>query len=560
MSKKQAQLAAVPLGGVGEIGMNLMVYEYGNEMIVVDTGVMFADANTPGVDVIVPDTRYIRDNIDKLKGVFITHAHEDHIGAIGYLWDDFGDVPVFVSPFAKYVLDDKLSKVGIKPAKGRVNVVREGKSYKAGSFEVEYVGISHSILEAYSLAIRTPLGLVLHTGDYKLDDNPLFKQATNVARFKELGEEGVLAFLGDSTNVFNPNPAGSEGDLAKRLAEQMKGIKGRIVLAAFASNTGRVLAAFQAAAKQGRKICCLGRTVNNMIQYAKGTGYFPEGLGNYIVSPDEAAQLADDKVLIFASGTQGEPQASLSRLAEGNNVRGIKLKKGDTVIMSSKMIPGNERPILNVINLLLRQGVVVKNELTDHDIHVSGHGGRPEIEQMYAYTKPQIVVPVHGEFAHLQEQARVAKEAGVPTQLQILNGDKAVLAPEPKVVRNHAFAGRSFVDGYAILDKEDQFIIDERKKLMYNGVVSVAIARDSETFELVSDASISTQGLIDVVTNADVIEQCISRITEVLEVTFPDNRLDDTTRAGEVITQVVRKVFSTERGKKPVIMVNVVES
>lgn len=555
-AKKKPVLSAMPLGGVGEIGMNMMAYECDQEMIIVDTGIMFPDEKAPGTDVVLPDTRYLQEHVNKLVGVFITHAHEDHIGAIGYVWEELNGKPVYVTPFSKLVLDNKLKQLGIKPAKGQVVVVNEGERHKAGAFDVEYIHITHSIPEAYALAIRTPHGTIMHTGDYKFDDNPALGPKTNEKRLKEIGDEGVLVMLGDSTNAFKKTPAGSEAEVVERVMELIDGCDGRIVLSSFASNTYRVLKICEEAAKKGRKIAVLGRTVQNMVAYAKELGFFPAGLANSMIEANEVKGLPDNKVLIFASGTQGEAQASLTRLANGDNVRGIALKKDDTVILSSKMIPGNERGILDVFNKLLMRGCKVINEAMD-DIHVSGHGGQPEIKRMYDLVRPQIVVPVHGEYAHLQEQERFAKECGIKQTFLITNGRKVVFGPgDPYVVESGFRTGRNYVDGYNILE-DDQFILRDRLKLAYNGVVVVSIGIDRETSQVVGGPQIQSMGLIDESIQGDMLTAAEQKARQMIDTTFPDSKVDDVLRLQEVVSATVRKLISSERGKKPPVLVTV---
>ena len=554
---KKARLAALPLGGVGEIGMNMMVYECDDDMIVVDAGISFPDDKLPGTNVVLPDTKYIRENIKKLRGVFITHAHEDHIGGMPYLWEDFGDAPVYVSPFASKVLENKLSQVGYKPGK-RMKVTEEGKKYKAGSFEVEYVHVPHSVPEMFSLALHTPHGVVVHTGDYKFDDNPVLGPKANEKRFKELGDAGVLAMLGDSTSVFNKGDAGSEGDLAESLEKILKKQKNRVFFSTFASNTGRLIKMIDIASKHDRKTVLMGRTAQNMVKYAKELGYFPGSLTNYLISSDQAAGMPRDKVMVVASGTQGEPQSSLTRLSQGHNIRGVKIEAGDTVIMSSNMIPGNERPILDVRNALLALGAKVITRETEHT-HVSGHGGQKDMKRMYDLLRPQIVVPVHGEEAHLQGQAEFAKKLGYKKVLPIRNGKKASLGPDKVEIMNNTFhCGINVVDGYNILD-EDMWIMQDRRKLSYEGVAVVTFAVNQQSREIASDVTITTRGVLDPNLQGDIITQAEKFANQALETVFPDGKVDDYTRVEEVLSQTVRKAINQERGKKPMIIVQPVE-
>lgn len=560
-TKKTRRLAALPLGGVGEIGKNLMTYECDGSHIAVDCGVSFPNERHPGVDIVLPDTRHLRDLGDKLKGIFITHAHEDHIGALAYLWHEF-DCPVYVSPFARLVLEDKL-KQNQQDANKRIVTIEEGKTYSAGAFDVEYILMTHSIIEPYALAMHTPYGTVVHTGDYKFDSNPLMVPKANQQRLKELGEQGVLAMFGDSTGIFTTGSAGSEGDLAPRLAKILEDAPQRLFFSTFASNTPRIIEMVQAASKAGRKTAIIGRTAQKMIEYAKKCGYFPGSLTNWIISPEEAAGMPPEKTMVIAAGTQGEPRSSMTRLSQGDTLGGVKVERGDIILLSSKMIPGNERPILDVCNNFVRLGATMLTEEIA-DVHVSGHGGKEEMQQMYSLLKPQIVVPVHGEEAHLMAQAEWAKACGVPQTAQVRLGQKLVLSePEstatPYIMNNTFPSGENYVDGFNILD-DDAWILQERRKMSFEGLVCVAFAVNEQTRELVGEPTIDTRGLIDPQLQGDLTSLAAKRAQDVLETVFPDGRITDLIQAQEAVTKTVRKVFAAERGKKPVVVVQAVQT
>ena len=562
---KQKHLAALPLGGVGIIGTNMMVYDCDGDLIVVDAGVSFPDETAPGVDVIIPDTRFLREHAKSIKAVFITHAHEDHIGAVGYLWDDFAGAPVYASPLAQMVIAGKLQELGIQPKKGQLKTTTVREQYVAGPFSVEYVPVSHSVPESFSLAIRTPYGTIVHTGDYKFDEDAPFGQKTDEARFAEIGKEGVLAVFGDSTNILNPNVTGSEGPVLVHLTKLISEAKGRVFFAAFASHFGRTFEVAKVAAKNGRKVCFLGRTINKFIAHSKVLGYWPKELNNWVVDAEEAAGLPAEKVFVFASGTQGESGSSLTRLSQGADVRGLKLKQGDTVIMSSRMIPGNERGILNVINGLNTITTNVVTELTDRETHVSGHPGRPDVQRMYKLLKPTYVIPVHGEPYHLLAHGEFARTEGY-TPLQLKAGHKLVLAEETEdgkpfkpyqTVKTFPH-GFNYIDGLNILEN-DPLILKERKRLGYDGLVVAALAIRTTTGEWVSDVSLSTRGLIDEVLQADVMKSAVNKTSQALEAVFQNGRIDDRTRAAEVISQTLRRHFKHERGKQPATVIQFVE-
>lgn len=565
MSKKH--LAALPLGGVGIIGMNMMVYECDGSYIVVDAGVSFPDETCPGVNAVIPDTRFLREHAKHIKAFFLTHAHEDHVGGLGYVWDDLGGAPVHASPFGMEVVRSKLSELGIRPEKGQLITTTVREEYTAGPFKVEYVPVSHSIPEAFGLAIKTPYGTIMHTGDYKFDEAAPFGQKTDEKRLGELGNEGVLAVFGDSTNAMKPTESGSEAPVIEHLSEVIKNTKGRVVFAAFASHIGRTLQLAEVAAAQGRKICFLGRTIGKMTGHAKTLGFYPNSLKNWVVDAEEMSSLADDKVFIFASGTQGEGGSSLTRLSQGNDVRGIKLKPADTVILSSRMIPGNERAILNVINGLSEIGVKVISELNDEKIHVSGHGGIPEITRMYNLLKPKYVVPVHGEPMHLRAHGELAKKLG-SQPLKLRTGQKLVLAERAEdgsisdkkpYVQSHSYPhGLNYIDGLNILD-HDPVVLKDRRKLAYEGVVVAAVALRKNNGEILSDVSVTSRGLIDERLQADLLKACSTNSMKMLEKLYADGIVDDRNQASEAIQQVVRKLFRQIRGKQPTVLVQFVE-
>ncbi len=574
---KQKHLAALPLGGVGIIGTNMMVYDCDGDLIVVDAGVSFPDESAPGTDVIVPDTRFLREHAKQIKGIFITHAHEDHIGAVGYLWDDFAGAPVFASPLSQMVIQGKLAELGIKPGKGQLRTTTTREEYVAGNFRVEFVPVSHSVPEAFGLAIRTHYGTIVHTGDYKFDKDAPFGQVTDEKRLAEIGAEGVLAVFGDSTNVLNPKETGSEGPVIEHLSKLVTDTKGRVFFAAFASHFGRTFEIAKVAAKNGRKVTFLGRTINKFIQHSKQLGYWPKELNNWVVDAEEAAGLAPEKVFIFASGTQGEPGSSLTRLSQGADVRGLKIRSGDTIIMSSKMIPGNEKGILAVINGFALAGANIITELTDKNIHVSGHPGAPDVKRMYKHLKPKYVVPVHGEPIMFKGHAELARAEGY-TPVLLKNGHKLVLAEpareaepaqegkeakQPKPFKPYLTQktyphGFNYIDGLNILENEP-LILKERRKLGYEGLITASLAIRTATGEWVGDISLATRGVIDEVVQADIMQGAVAKTTQALEAVFQNGHIDDRTRAAEVVSQTLRRHFKHERGKQPTTVVQFVE-
>ena len=543
----------LPLGGLGEIGMNLMVYECDGEMIVVDAGITFPDNWTPGVDVVLPDIAYIRENIKRLKAIIITHAHEDHIGAMPYLWEEM-PVPVYLSRFARMVLDDKMRQVGLDK-QVPVHEVIPGKAFKIGKFELEFANITHSIPESHSVMIRTPYGNLLHTGDYKFDPAPTLGDKSDEDRLKSFGDEGVLAMMGDSTNIFYPKTSGAEGAVQESLDKILNGRKNRVYFCTFASNVGRVKTALELALKHKRKVALWGRSMQKMLRYARDCGYIEDALYDNVIDPFEAMKLPRNKVLVLVTGSQGESRAALAKLANGDI--GLELTPGDTVILSSKIIPGNERVIYNLMNKLTKIGAEIVHEKSDF-VHVSGHAARDEISHMYALIRPEISVPVHGEYQHLKAHADFAKELGVKKQFLIENGTRLYLGPDKaEIVKEDIQHGRNYVDGLNILD-EDRYIIRDRRNLASDGVVMVSAAIDMRGRQLAAAPIVRSMGIIDEELQADLIAAAVTAATSAAKKELKGAKSVDAPSVEEAMRVAVRRLFKQERGRKPITVATVV--
>lgn len=471
------ELVFLPLGGSDEIGMNFNLYGYGpprhRKWIVVDLGVTFGGTDTPGVDIIVPDPTYIEAYADDIIGIVLTHAHEDHIGAIGRLWPRL-KAPLYATPFTAWLIREKLRDAGLGEVK--VNEVPLGGSLDLGPFHIELITLTHSIPEPNGLAIHTPAGVVLHTGDWKIDPDPLLGAPTDVERLRRLGDEGVLAMVCDSTNVFVDGESGSEADvriaLNKLIAEQ----RGKVAVACFASNVARLDSVCRAAQANGRRVCLVGRSMHRMAAAAKSVGLLGD-LPDFIEEQDAPA-FPDDKILYCCTGSQGEPRAALSRIAEGSH-RHVSLSAGDAVIFSSRQIPGNEVGIGRLQNRLAERGVRIHTPEEHPGIHVSGHPCRDELAQMYQWARPQIAVPTHGERRHLLEHVAFAKDMQVPQALAPRNGDLIRLAPGPAEVIDEVPAGRLFLDG-VVLTPEGGPAIRERRHAAVNGLLICSVALEDK--------------------------------------------------------------------------------
>ena len=559
MAKKASQqgLTALPLGGLDEIGLNLMVYECDGDMILVDVGLTFPDEYAPGADIVVPDVSYIRDNVERLKGIFITHAHEDHIGALPYLWEELGKAPVFATKFTERVLTGKMEQFDLLPPEYNIHVTEEVERYKAGCFEVEYVSITHSVPGSAALIIRTPYGNIVNTGDYKLDRNPVLGGPSNLERLKQVGEEGVLALFGDSTDIFGDGEKPSETELSENLDVVIAGQPKAIFVSPFASNFERILSVSEIAVKHGRKICYAGRSIQNMVQYAKECDFFPDYLSEHVVDMSQAKKVARDKILYFVTGSQAQPNAMLNRLSSGDEFRGVQICEGDTVILSSRHIPGNERPIQHMMNKLTKIGARV---LSGHNefVHVGGHGHKDETKQVYELLKPQYSVPSYGTYTHLKEHQKFVEDNKLAQCLFITNGDKLHLAPEEPKIIERIDTGRCYVDGYNILD-EDKFILRERRQLSFDGLATVTLGIDFRSKAIVFGPIVKTKGIIDENLQDDVLDLAISEVERSLAGKYKNGRIDDPLEAEEVMRQAVRRAFGRERGRKPVTVPLVVE-
>ena len=538
------ELLFLALGGSGEIGMNVNLYGTQGKWLMVDCGITFGDANYPGVDVILPDLQFIEERLDDLLGIVLTHGHEDHIGALPYLAADLG-VPLYATPFTAGLIYGKLEEEGITD-KVELNVVKEEGPFSVGPFTMTYTPLAHSIPEGNAILIETPYGKVFHTGDWKLDDAPALGGASTAAELTAIGDDGVLALVCDSTNVFNPEASGSEADVRKGLDEVVAAIKGRVLVTTFASNAARLQTLGEVAADTGRQLCVAGRSLDRILRVAKATGYlrdFPE-----TIDFETAMRLPPNQVMIVATGGQGEPRAALNRIAEDTHV--LKLHAGDTVVFSSRQIPGNEIAIGKIMNTLAGKGVDI---ITDRQafVHVSGHPGRPELAEMYRWIRPEIILPVHGEVRHMHEQARFALEQGVPQAINQVNGDIWRLAPgKPKQV-GHAPAGRLVLDGDVILPA-DGATITERRRLALYGQISVAVAIQGN--RLKGAPQIRVQG-VPVEEDRDAfLEEAAEAAAEAVK---KDGR--DIEKLRESLRLAVRRVAVRFTGKKPVVDVLIVE-
>ncbi|WP_420142853.1 ribonuclease J [Sphingomonas sp.] len=545
MTKPGKELLFLALGGSGEIGMNVNLYGCDGKWVMVDLGLTFTDPAYPGVDLILPDLDFIERQRDNLLGIVLTHGHEDHIGAIPYLAADLG-VPLFATPFTAGLIKGKLAEEGIAD-QVELRIIESEGSFQLGPFGFRYVPLAHSIPEGNALLIETPYGNVFHTGDWKLDEEPLLGTPSTAEELTEIGDAGVLALVCDSTNVFNDSASGSEAAVREGLDAVIRAATGRVLVTTFASNAARVQTLGQVARDCGRQLCVAGRSLDRIVRVAKSVGYlqdFPP-----VIDFDAAMKLPPSQVMIIATGGQGEARAALSRIAFDSHQ--IKLSAGDTVVFSSKQIPGNEMAIGRIQNALAGRGVTMITDRQAH-VHVSGHPGRPELELMYKWIRPEIILPVHGELRHMAEQERFARSLGVPRGIVQQNGDLLRLAPDgPKKIGNER-AGRLILDGDVILPA-DGSTMNERRRIASYGAIAVTVALDN-TGRLRGEPAIASQGVPVEEDKADFVAEAQDAAAEAVA----KNRKKDEAALREAIRLAVRRVATAWTGKKPVVDVGLI--
>lgn len=533
------ELLFLALGGSGEIGMNVNLYGCQGKWVMVDLGLTFADPAYPGVELILPDLSFIEERREDLLGIVLTHGHEDHIGAIPYLAADLG-VPLYATPFTAGLIRLKLEEEGLAH-EVKLNVIDNEGSFALGPFGFRYVPLAHSIPEGNAVLIDTPHGRIFHTGDWKLDEKPLLGAPSTPAELTAIGDEGVLALVCDSTNVFNPEASGSEGDVREGLMATIAGAKGRVLVTTFASNAARLQTLGEVAVATGRRLCVAGRSLDRIISTARNAGYlrdFPP-----MMDWDDAMALPRNEVMVIATGGQGEARAALSRIAFDSHP--IKLAEGDMVVFSSKQIPGNEIAIGRIQNALAAKGVLM---VTDRqaEVHVSGHPGRPELEAMYRWIRPQILLPVHGERRHMAEQARLGLAAGIPHAVVQSNGDLLRLAPGVPDIIGREANGRLVLDGDVILPA-DGVTMNERRKIALHGQISVAVALNPQG-RVIGQPALRTQGVPVEEDKAAFLEEAAA---DAAEAVVKGSRDEEALR--ERVRLAVRRAATRWTGKKPVV-------
>ena len=541
------ELVFLPLGGAGEIGLNLNLYGLDREWLMVDLGISFADDTLPGVDIILPDPSFIAARRQDLHGLVLTHAHEDHLGAIPYLWPSLR-CPIWCTPFTAAVLRRKLDEHNLKDVP--VHVVAPGERFSVGGFDCCLIPVTHSIPEAHALAIRTPLGNILHTGDWKLDPAPLVGPSSATDELEAFGREGVLALVADSTNVLNPGTSGSEAEVRDSLMRLVGEQSTRVVLTTFASNIARLDTAIKVARQVGREPCAIGRSMRRMLEAAREVGYLQDV--PVLIDERAAAELPRNRVLWIATGCQGEPRAALARIAAGQHPS-VRLDPGDVVIFSSKIIPGNERTLYNLHNSLVARGIEVITE-HDHFVHVSGHPCRDEVEQMYRWIRPRIAIPVHGEARHLHEHLALARRLEVPEPVEARNGHMVRLAPGPATIVEEVPIGRLVPENSHLLGADDD-LYRTRRRLMAHGTIIAGLVLDSYG-SLLAAPQLSTFGAVDLEREPGLKDEVVDDIEDAIEALEDQIALDDE-RIREAVRGAIRRAFRLPRDKRPIIEVQI---
>ena len=551
---KETKLKIIPLGGLGEIGKNMTVVEYRNDIIVVDLGSIFPTEDMPGVDLVIPDTTYLKQNSDKIRGYFITHGHEDHIGAVPYVLRSV-PAPVFGTRLTLALCEHKLKEHRLMGA-APLNVVEAGDSVKAGCFTVEFIHVNHSIADACALAIHTPVGVIIFTGDFKVDYTPLDDTPIDLGRFAALGQQGVLALLADSTNVERPGYTMSERKVAATFDQQMEIAEGRVIIAMFASNVRRIQAVVDSSVKHGRKVCMIGRSMVNVSKIACQLGYLkiPEGS---LITTDDLDRFPDDRITVITTGSQGEPMSGLSRMAFAEH-RKLEIRESDMVIISANPIPGNEKSVSRVINQLIYIGANVIYEALA-EVHVSGHARQEELKLIHSLVKPKFFIPVHGEYRHLYHHANLARSLGMPEDnIQMAEiGDIIELGQDSINVTGVAPSGNVLIDGLGIGDV-GAVVLRDRKHLAEDGLLIVVMGLDHELGTVVSGPDIISRGFVYVRESDELVDGAREAAVRAIDAFGPIDSTDWNRLKNDVRESVQRYIFDAIK-RNPMILPIIVE-
>ena len=553
MGKFQNKVQIIPLGGLGEIGKNMTVFRYGDDMILVDAGLMFPEDDMLGIDLVIPDITYLIENQDKLKGIFLTHGHEDHIGALPYVMKQI-DCPVYGTALTLGILQGRLKENGVSSENCRT--VKPGDKITAGAFKLDFIRVNHSIPDAIAIAINTPIGTIIHTGDFKIDHTPVDGQVTEFNKFAEYGDRGVLALMADSTNAERPGFTPSEKMVGKTFDDEFRYAKNRIIVATFSSNVHRIQQVIDAALKYDRKVAVIGRSMVNVVNIAKELGYLkaPEG---EIIDIDETNNYTPDKIVIITTGSQGEPMSALTRMAM-NDHKKVDIMPGDTVIISATPIPGNEKLVSRTIDHLYKLGADVIYEKSN-GVHVSGHASQEEIKLMHNLVRPKFFIPVHGEFRHLIKHANLAQSLGMPKENIVIaeNGSVIELTKNSIGVNGKVPAGKVLVDGLGVGDVGN-IVLRDRRQLSQDGIMIVVVTIDKENCHVVSGPDIVSRGFVYVREAEGLMDEARDKVQQALE-RCEDNGISEWSAIKSTVRDSLGRFLYERTRRRPMILPIIME-
>ncbi len=551
--REQKKLSIIPLGGLGEIGKNMTAFVYGNDMILVDAGLAFPDDDMLGVDLVIPDTTFLQENKEKFKAIFLTHGHEDHIGALPYVMKDF-DVPVYGTPLTLGILSGRLKENGVSDSKCKM--VKPGATVRAGAFRVEFIRVNHSIPDAVALAIHTPVGVIVHTGDYKFDQTPVDGQVADYAKLAEIGHKGVLLLMSDSTNIERTGYTPSEKSVGKTLDEQFRLAKNRVIVATFSSNVHRIQQVIDAAVMTRRKVAVIGRSMVNVVNISIEMGYLKVPAG-VLIDIDECRNYAPRQIAIITTGSQGEPMSALTRMSN-NDHRKVSIMPGDTVIISATPIPGNEKGVARTIDNLYKQGAEVVYG-REQGIHVSGHASQEEIKLMHRLIHPKFFMPVHGEYRHLVKHKKLAMQLGMPKENIVIaeNGSVVELTRDSIGISGKVTAGRVLIDGLGVGDVGN-VVLRDRRQLSQDGILIVVVTIDHSTYRIAAGPDIVSRGFVYVRESEELMEGARDRVLSTLDKCHENNITEWSALKSAVRDSLGRYLFDKTR-RRPMILPLIME-
>lgn len=553
MDKTLKKLNIIPLGGLGEIGKNMTAFRYDNDLILIDAGLMFPEDDMLGIDLVIPDITYLIENQDKLKGIFLTHGHEDHIGALPFILKQL-DVPVYGTALTLGILEGRLEEAGVSTA--NLNVVKSGDRVRAGVFKLEFMRVNHSIPDAIGMAIHTPVGLIVHTGDFKIDQTPVDGQVMELNRFAEYGDRGVLLMMADSTNAERPGYTQSEKFVGETFDNEFRYAKNRIIVATFSSNVHRIQQICDAAVRYGRKVAVMGRSMVNVVNISLKLNYLnvPEGV---LIDIDEIRNYTNDKIVVICTGSQGEPMSALTRMSMGEN-RKVQIVPGDTVIISAAPIPGNEKMVSNTINHLYMLGAEVVYEKAN-GVHVSGHASQEELKIMHNLVRPKFFMPVHGEYRHLVKHARLAESLGMDHKNIVIaeNGAVVELTRDKICTNGKIMAGNVLIDGLGVGDVGN-IVLRDRRQLSQDGIMIVVVGVDGATNQIVSGPDIVSRGFVYVREAEDLMGEARDKVQVALDKCEENNNTEWSALKTAIRDSLGRFLFEKTR-RRPMIIPIIME-